>query len=365
MELGVISKTNNKDKFDIRDIEQMLFLIIEGECAGDLVDYEGQAKVAVTNVEYTALFDDFAYKKVSFTLRNCKEKTKIINLALANKRAREESSEVRKKVIAELNKEVKFNNLPKQFEDCTSKKVEERELFLVEGLSAKGAVLQSRNCKTQAILPLRGKVDNCMKKRLTEILNSDIIIGIYRVLGCGLEVSSKNIEGLPKFDINKLKYGKIILMADADVDGEHISTLLLTMLYVLSPSLIKAGKVYIGVTPLYTLRWKDEIRFASNATELAEKRNELIALGAKENAIKLDRSKGLGENDPDIMNISTMNPATRTLLQVCYDEEDGEELKRTMEDLMGESSENRKIIIEQYFRELVENAKNDEETEVY
>ncbi len=225
-----------------------------------------------------------------------------------------------------------------KFVDCRSRDVSEREIFIVEGDSALGACKQARNPDFQAIMPIRGKILNCLKADYDRIFKSDIITDLIKVLGCGVQVKSKANKDLSSFDLNSLRWSKIILCTDADVDGYQIRTLLLTMLYRLTPALIENGKVFIAESPLFEIQAKDETYFAYTEKE---KDGFLKRLEGKKYTIQ--RSKGLGENEPDMMSLTTMNPATRRLIQVMP-----EEAKKTGEVfdlLLGDDLEGRKSYI--------------------
>lgn len=355
-EQNKIKGTN--DKIIYRDIESILVCIGSTSAPGNRTNFKNQVKSAITNPFIGATYASFVYNKVKFWLdNNAKDSARIVAEVLANKRAREEASEVSKKVIKEMTKAVTFADKPKKFVDCTNKNPALRELYIVEGDSALGSVKLARDSSTQAIIPVRGKIINCLKEKLTRVLANDIIKDIFRVLGCGLEAKSKYIDDLPKFDINKLNYSKIIICTDADIDGYHIRTLLLTMLWTLAPTLIKSGKVYIADTPLYTITWKKTksydagYRFAFNDNEKAQVLNELSASGIDINRLKIERSKGLGENDPDMMHESTMNPLTRHLIPIDVPE-DTAELQAYFNALLGDDLESRRELIEIYFDQV-------------
>jgi DNA gyrase subunit B len=222
-----------------------------------------------------------------------------------------------------------------KFTDCRSKDVEERELFIVEGDSAKGACVQARNPDFQAVMPIRGKILNCLKVDYDRIFKSEIITDLLKVLGCGVEVKDKHSKDLSTFDLNNLRWNKVIICTDADVDGFQIRTLILTMLYRLVPTLIKEGYVYIAESPLYEIECKDKTYFAYSDREKAEILESLK--GAK---CTINRSKGLGENDPDMMWMTTMNPETRRLIKVLP--EDAEKMAEVFELLLGDNLEGRK-----------------------
>ena len=201
-----------------------------------------------------------------------------------------------------------------KFVDCRSKDVSEREIFIVEGDSALGACKQARDSSFQAIIPVRGKILNCLKADYAKIFKSEIITDLIKVLGCGVEVSGKAVKGVPEFNIENLRWSKIIICTDADVDGFQIRTLILTMLYALMPSVIKEGKVFIAESPLYEITSGKQTWFAYTEKEKADALEEIG--GAK---YVIQRSKGLGENDADMMWLTTMNPQTRRLIKVETD----------------------------------------------
>ena len=222
----------------------------------------------------------------------------------------------------------------------------------MEGDSALGACKHARDSAFQALMPVRGKILNCLKADLSKILSSDIIIDLLRVLGCGVEAESKYIDNLPQFDINKLNYGKIIICTDADLDGMQIRCLIITMIYRLCPTLLKAGKVYIAETPLFEITAKKDTYFAYNESEKDTILNQLTAQGIKESQIKIQRSKGLGENEPEMMSKSTMHPMTRRLIPVEYPNDD-KDVASYFNALLGDDIETRRILIDEYF-ELTE-----------
>lgn len=344
-----LGKINRADKFNYKDIESMLICVASTDAPGNRTHFKNQTKGAITNPFIGQEFAQFVYNKVRYWMENNKAVAdKVIAEAVINKKAREEGAELSKNIIKKLGKTVSFGNKPKDFKDCSSKIVSERELYIVEGRSALGSVKLACNPLFQGVIPVRGKIINCLKEKITRVLNNDIIIDLYRVLGCGMEVKSKYIENLPEFDLSKLNWGKVIICTDADVDGMHIRCLLITMFYVLSPSLLKAGKVYIAETPLYEISWKKETRFAFDDNEKELIKQELYNLGAKDNQIKIQRSKGLGENDPEMMSVSTMKPETRRLIPIEYPADDSE-LMTYFNALLGDDLETRRMLIDEYF----------------
>ena len=211
----------------------------------------------------------------------------------------------------------------------------------MEGDSALGACKLGRDAEFQAIIPVRGKILNCLKAEYDKIFKNDIITDIIKVLGCGVEVKSKANKDLSSFDLEGLRWSKIVICTDADVDGFQIRTLILTMLYTLTPTLIEQGYVFIAESPLYEINSKGETYFAY--TE-AEKASILEKIG--KNKYTIQRSKGLGENEPDMMWLTTMNPETRRLIKVSPD--DAEATSEMFDLLLGENLAGRKDFISQY-----------------
>lgn len=343
------NKLGKSDKFVYRDISDMLICVGTTEAPGYRTWFKNQTKGAITNVFIGKAFRQFIFDKFMFFFNsNPSVADKVIGQALLNKQAREEGAEVSRKVINKLSKDVKFGSKPKNFADCSTKNVLIREVYIVEGLSAKTSVKLACDPSFQAIMPIRGKIINCIKERLPRVLNSEVIVDLFRIFGCGIEAKSEYIEDLPKFDLSKLRWGKIIICTDADIDGKHIICLLLTMFYVLAPSLLKAGKVFIAETPLFDIVYKGKTEFAYNESEKDAILARLHNLGIKDNQIKILRSKGLGENNPENMWMSTMNPETRRLIPVEYPEND-KDLLMYFNTLLGDDIEMRRLLIEEYF----------------
>ena len=243
--------------------------------------------------------------------------------------------------------EVEDHGRVAKFVDCRSKDTAEREIFIVEGDSALGAVKQARDPNYQAIMPIRGKILNCLKADYDKIFKSEIITDLIKVLGCGVQVKSKANKSLATFDMDNLRWSKIILCTDADVDGFHIRTMLLTMLYRLTPDLIEQNKVFIAESPLYEITSKDKTFFAYNEREKEQFLEEL-----KGQKYTIQRSKGLGENDPDMMNLTTMNPKTRRLIQVKPG--DAERTAQMFDILLGDNLNGRKDYIAEHGSEYMD-----------
>ena len=246
-----------------------------------------------------------------YFIENPLDAEKIANQVLINKRSREDAEKTRLNIKKKLTGNMDMTGRVAKFVDCRSKDVERREVFIVEGDSALGACKQARDPDFQAIIPIRGKILNCLKAGYDRIFKSEIITDLLKVLGCGVEVKSKANKDLSSFDINNLRWSKVIICTDADVDGYQIRTLILTMIYRLMPTLIKEGKVFIAESPLYEITCKDETWFCYTEKE---KQDALLEIGDRKYTIQ--RSKGLGENEPEMMWLTTMNPKTRRLIKV-------------------------------------------------
>ncbi len=336
-----IKQTNkyksNESKITFSDIEECLILVISS--FSTMTSYENQTKKSITNkFIYEAMVDFLRHQLEVYFIENKAEADKIADQVLVNKRSRERSEKERinlKKTLATNNSMV---DRVQKFVDCRSRDVSERELYIVEGDSALGSCKLARDAAFQAIMPVRGKILNCLKAEYDKIFKSEIITDLLKVLGCGVEVKSKANKGLSTFDLNNLRWNKIIICTDADVDGFHIRTLILTMIYRLMPTLISEGKVYIAETPLYEINTKKMTYFAYDENE---KREILEQIGDEK--YDLQRSKGLGENQPDMMNLTTMNPDTRRLIKVLP--EDAERTSEMFDLLLGDNLQGRKDYI--------------------
>ena len=304
---GLYNKGEKKITFI--DVQDSLALIVNSYSSR--TSYENQTKKAITNkFIQEAMQDTIKDFLNSYFKENPKESELLVKQILANKRSREKAERTRINVRKQLTGSIDISNRVKKFVDCRTKDKTKRELFIVEGDSAKGSCQTGRNAEFQAIMPVRGKILNCLKADYNKIFKSDIIVDLLKVLGCGVEITSKHNKDLNTFDIEKLRWNKIILCTDQDVDGFQIRTLILTMLYILCPTVIQKGFVYIVESPLYEITNKKQTYFAYTDKE----KNNLIS--NLEGKVKIQRSKGLGENDPDMMWNTTMNPETRKLIKV-------------------------------------------------
>ncbi|MCY1714523.1 DNA gyrase/topoisomerase IV subunit B [Caproiciproducens galactitolivorans] len=300
----------NESKITFPDIEDCLILVISS--FSNRTSYENQTKKAITNKGIQeAMTEMLRHQLEVYFIENPADADKIAAQVLINKRSREDAEKTRLNIKKKLTSNMDITNRVAKFVDCRTRDVNEREIFIVEGDSALGACKQARDANFQAIMPIRGKILNCLKADYDKIFKNDIITDLIKVLGCGVQVKSKANKDLSSFDMSLLRWNKIILCTDADVDGFQIRTLLLTMLYRLTPTLIEQGKVFIAESPLFEIASKDETYFAYTERE---KEEVIQKLGTKRFTVQ--RSKGLGENEPDMMNLTTMNPATRRLIKV-------------------------------------------------
>ncbi len=327
----------NESKITYQDVQDCLVLI--SSSFSTQTSYENQTKKAITNKFIQEAMTDFLRHHLEvYFLENKAEADKICDQVLVNKRSREKAETTRLNLKKTLQSGNDLSSRVAGFVDCRSRDVKVRELFIVEGKSAMGACVQARDSEFQAVIPVRGKILNCLKAEYEKIFKSEIIVNLLKVMGCGVEVRSKANKNLANFDLSLLRFNKIIICTDADVDGFQIRTLILTMLYRLTPTLIEEGYVYIAETPLYEINTKDDTYFAYNDKEKA---TILEAIGDKKFTIQ--RSKGLGENEPAMMSLTTMNPATRRLVKVTPT--DAEETARIFDVLLGDDLDGRKHII--------------------
>ncbi len=336
----------NESKVSFADIEESLVMVISS--FSNQTSYENQTKKAITNKFIQEALTDFIKQNLEvFFIENKPMAEKVGEQILINKRSREKSEKERLNIKKTLQASTDMASRVQKFVDCRSKDTSIRELYIVEGDSAMGSVKQARDPEFQGIMPVRGKILNCLKAEYTQIFKSEIITNLIRVLGCGVEVQTKANKDLSTFDINSFRWNKVVICTDADVDGFHIRTLILTMLYRLTPTLIRDGYVYIAETPLYEIITKDKTYYAYDDKEKGE---VLEMIGDKK--YTLQRSKGLGENQADMMNLTTMNPATRRLIKVLP--EDVERTAEMFDTLIGNNLESRKNFIADKGHEYLE-----------
>ena len=329
--------TKNESKVTVQDVLDSLVIITN--CFSTIGCFENQTKKSV-NSKFTqdAMTAFFKEQLQVWFLENRQEAERAAEQILVNKRARESAEKTKSSVKKKLSGNVDIANRVQKFVDCRSKDTDLRELYIVEGDSALGSVKMSRDAEFQGIMPIRGKILNCLKADYNRIFASPIITDLMKVLGCGVEIQGKKMKELSSFDLDNLRWSKVIICTDADYDGFQIRTLVLTMLYRLCPTLIQEGYVYIAESPLFEITCKDKTWFAYNE---AEKTEILRKLDGKK--VKIQRSKGLGENDPEMMWMTTMNPDTRRLIKVMP--EDAQRTAWYFDVLLGDELAQRKDFI--------------------
>jgi len=330
----------NKDeaKITFQDIQDSLILV--SNSFSTITSYENQTKKSITNKFIQEAMTEFLKQQLEvYFIENKIESDRIIEQILVNKRSRETAERTRINIKKKLSGNIDMSNRVKKFVDCRTKDVNRREIYIVEGDSALGSCKLARDAEFQAIIPVRGKILNCLKANYESIFKSEIIVDLLKVLGCGVEIKTKHNKEFNTFDINNLRWSKIIICTDADVDGFQIRTLILAMLYRLVPTLIYEGKVFIAESPLFEITTKDKTYFAYSDRE----KNEIIA--KIKGKYTIQRSKGLGENDPEMMWQTTMNPETRKLIKVMPD--DIENTDKMFDILLGDNLPGRKSFIEE------------------
>ena len=328
-------------KITFPDVQDCLILV--SSSFSTQTSYENQTKKAITNKFIQEAMTEFLRSRMEiYFIENKEAAEKIAAQVLINKRSRETAERTRINQKKKLTEKIDIANRVQKFVDCRTKDVERREIYIVEGDSALGACKQSRDAEFQGLMPVRGKILNCLKADYPRIFKSDVITDLMKVLGCGVEVSGKAVKDLNQFDLANLRWSKVVICTDGDVDGFQIRTLILTMLYRLCPTLIREGYVYIAETPLFEITCKEK---SGEKTWFAysekEKADILKKLEGKK--VNVQRSKGLGENDPEMMWMTTMSPETRRLIRVLP--EDAEETARVFDLLLGDNLSGRKDYI--------------------
>ena len=324
----------NESKITWADVEDCLVLVSNN--FSTQTSYENQTKKAITNKFVQEAMTEFLRSNLEiYFIENPFDAEKIGEQVLLNKRSREKAEETRLNVKKKLSGSIDIANRVQKFVDCRTKDVDKREIYIVEGDSALGSVKLARDSEYQGIMPVRGKILNCLKADYARIFKSEIITDLIKVLGCGVEVQNKHVKNAAPFDLSNLRWSKVVICTDGDVDGFQIRTLILTMLYRLTPTLIREGYVYIAETPLFEINSGDKTWFAYSDKE----KNDIVkSLEGKK--FKIDRSKGLGENEPDMMWLTTMNPETRRLIRVMP--EDVERTAAVFDLLLGDNLQGRK-----------------------
>lgn len=350
-ELGKLQKG---ESISIKDVNGVATFCGETRCPGRFSEFENQTKVALKNPALVSLVEQNTLEGLNnWRLKYPKEFEKVLDKIILNKNARDKADSIKKSQLKKLTQDIhKIGNEPSKILPAKCKDPSKCEIYIIEGDSAKGAVSSARNGEYQAVFPLRGKIPNCLKKSFESLLQSEIIMNLLIILGCGVEVSSQFIKDIPKFDASKLNYHKIILATDADVDGGHITCLLLMFFMKFVPTVLKKGLVYIAVSPLFFIDYgKGDRIYAYSDEERDSIITDLIEQGVPRSKIKVQRSKGLGENTEDDMYTTVMNPATRKLIQVQYPEDDQQkkELTELCTQLLGTDIDARKELIKEYF----------------
>ncbi len=338
--------TKNESKITFPDIQDALVLVSSN--FSTQTSYENQTKKAINNKFVQEAMTEFLRAQMEvYFIENPLDAQKIAEQVLINKRARENAEKTRLNIKKKLTGSMDISNRVQKFVDCRTKDVSRRELYIVEGDSAMGSVKLSRDAEFQGIMPVRGKILNCLKADYGKIFKSEIITDLLKVLGCGVEVQDKRAKDMAAFDINNLRWNKVVICTDADVDGFQIRTLILTMLYRLTPTLIQEGYVYIAESPLFEITCKEKTWFAYSNKE----KDDIVAtLQGKKYDVQ--RSKGLGENDPEMMWLTTMSPDTRRLIKVIP--EDVERTGQMFDLLLGDDLPGRKTHIADHGHEFLE-----------
>ena len=338
--------TKNESKITFPDIQDALVLVSNN--FSTQTSYENQTKKAINNKFVQEAMTEFLRAQMEvYFIENPMDAQKIAEQVLINKRARENAEKTRLNIKKKLTGSMDISNRVQKFVDCRTKDVSRRELYIVEGDSAMGSVKLSRDAEFQGIMPVRGKILNCLKADYGKIFKSEIITDLLKVLGCGVEVQDKRAKDMAAFDVNNLRWSKVVICTDADVDGFQIRTLILTMLYRLTPTLIQEGYVYIAESPLFEITCKEKTWFAYSNKE----KDDIVAtLQGKKYDVQ--RSKGLGENDPEMMWLTTMSPDTRRLIKVMP--EDVERTGQMFDLLLGDDLPGRKTHIADHGHEFLE-----------
>ena len=328
-------------KITFPDVQDCLILV--SSSFSTQTSYENQTRKAITNKFIQEAMTEFLRSRLEiYFIENRDAAEKIAAQVLINKRSRETAERTRINQKKKLTEKIDIANRVQKFVDCRTKDVDRREIYIVEGDSALGACKQSRDAEFQGLMPVRGKILNCLKADYPRIFKSDVITDLMKVLGCGVEVQGKAAKELNQFDLGSLRWSKVVICTDGDVDGFQIRTLILTMLYRLCPTLIREGYVYIAETPLFEITYKEK---SAEKTWFAysEKEKADIVRQLEGKKFTVQRSKGLGENDPEMMWLTTMNPETRRLVRVLPDE--AEETARVFDLLLGDNLSGRKDYI--------------------
>ena len=336
----------NESKISFQDVQDCLVLV--SNSFSTVASYANQTKKAITNqFIYEAMTDFLKHQLEVYFTENPDDAARIADQVLVNKRSRENAERTRLNLKKKLSGNLDLSNMVPKFVDCRSKDTSRREVYIVEGDSALGSVKMARDAEFQAVIPVRGKILNCLKADYSRIFKSEIITDLVKVLGCGVEVTAKANKELATFNLDNLRWNKIVICTDADEDGFHIRTLILTMIYRLAPTLIREGYVYIAESPLFEITTKDRTYFAYD-----EKERVKILSMIEGQKYTIQRSKGLGENEAEMMALTTMNPETRRIIRITP--EDAESTFAMFDMLLGDNLAARKDYIAEYGGEYLD-----------
>ena len=334
--------TKSESKITWPDVEDCLILVSNN--FSTQTSYENQTKKAINNKYVQEAMTDFLKEQLNVYFTEAPfDAAKIGEQVLINKRSRENAEKTRLNIKKKLSGNVDISNRVQKFVDCRTKDTERRELYIVEGDSALGSVKLSRDAEFQGIMPVRGKILNCLKADYARIFKSEVIMDLMKVLGCGVEVHDKHAKDMASFDLMNLRWNKVVICTDADVDGFQIRTLILTMLYRLVPTLIQRGYVYIAESPLYEINYKEKSKERTRFAYSDKEKNDILAEIGPDKKVSIQRSKGLGENDPEMMWATTMNPDSRRLIKVMP--EDVARTAQVFDLLLGDDLQGRKAHI--------------------
>ena len=338
--------TKGESKITFPDIQDALVLVSNN--FSTQTSYENQTKKAINNKFVQEAMTEFLRAQMEvYFIENPTDAQKIAEQVLINKRARENAEKTRLNIKKKLTGSMDISNRVQKFVPCRTRDVNRSELYIVEGDSALGSVKQARDGEFQAIMPIRGKILNCLKADYGKIFKSEIITDLLKVLGCGVEVQDKRAKDMAAFDLGALRWNKVVICTDADVDGFQIRTLVLTMLYRLTPTLIQEGFVYIAESPLFEITCKEKTWFA-----YSNKEKDDIVSTLQGKKYDVQRSKGLGENEPEMMWLTTMSPDTRRLIKVVP--EDVARTAQMFDLLLGDDLAGRKSHIADHGHEFLE-----------
>ncbi|HHX30277.1 MAG TPA: DNA topoisomerase [Clostridiaceae bacterium] len=333
----------NEGKINFGDIEESLILMTSS--FSTVTSYENQTKRSINNRFIQRFMTDLIRSKLDiWFIEKREEALRAADQVLTNRRSRERAEKTRLAVKRDLMQQIDVSNRVKMFVDCRTQDISRRELYIVEGNSALGSVKMARDAEFQAVIPVRGKILNCLKADYNAIFKNDIIMDLIKILGCGVDIPKKYSKDIPPFDIDRLRWDKVIICTDADVDGFQIRTLIMAMFYRLTPELIRQHKIYIAESPLYEISHRTRKLETAHFAYSDQQKNEIIE-GLEGGTVHVQRSKGLGENEPGMMWTTTMNPETRRLIAVMP--EDEETMQKTFELLLGDDIPGRRRQIEE------------------